>query len=101
MSHLNSSNWVKKVSNKTVITIIAGLAIILLAALPDVRAIIFANWFYLVILLCPLMHIFLHGKHGSHKGGENEAGRHGPVTSQSEKIEQKNMESSDEHRFDS
>jgi len=24
------------------------------------------NWVYVVLLLCPLMHLFMHGGHGSH-----------------------------------
>ena len=30
---------------------------------------------YLIILACPLMHIFMHGDHGSH-GGHGEHGQH-------------------------
>lgn len=26
------------------------------------------NWVYLILLLCPLMHFFMHGSHGGHGG---------------------------------
>lgn len=36
------------------------------------------NWIYLLLLACPLMHLFHgHGGHGSHRGGSHAAGAHG------------------------
>lgn len=33
------------------------------------------NWIYLLLLACPLMHLFHgHGGHGSHRGGSHGAG---------------------------
>jgi hypothetical protein len=29
------------------------------------------NWIYLILLLCPLMHLFMHGGHGGHHDGEH------------------------------
>lgn len=30
------------------------------------------NWIWLILLLCPLMHVFMHGGHGGHGGhGKN------------------------------
>lgn len=26
------------------------------------------NWIWLILLLCPLIHIFMHGGHGKHEG---------------------------------
>lgn len=31
---------------------------------------------YLIILLCPLMHIFMHKGHGGHRHGEHDHGKH-------------------------
>ncbi len=31
-----------------------------------------ANWIWLILLACPLMHVFMHGGHGDHGGhGKN------------------------------
>jgi hypothetical protein len=37
------------------------------------------NWIYLILLLCPLMHLFMHGGHGGHHDGEHgDANNSGP-----------------------
>lgn len=33
---------------------------------------------YLLLLACPLMHVFMHRGHGGHAGGSHHAGRTGP-----------------------
>jgi hypothetical protein len=30
-----------------------------------------SNWIYLILLACPLMHIFMHGGHGGHGGHDH------------------------------
>ena len=37
------------------------------------RAHIGGNWIYLILLACPLMHIFMHGGHGGHNHFDNKA----------------------------
>jgi copper chaperone len=39
------------------------------------------NWFVLLVLACPLMHLFMHGGHGSH--GSHHSGEAGATTRQS------------------
>jgi hypothetical protein len=62
--------------------------------LAEHRAHIFGALPYLLILICPLMHLFMHrghGAHGHHKGGDQpRTGGHGP--------EQANQENSHEPR---
>lgn len=29
------------------------------------------NWIYLILLACPLMHVFMHGNHGGHGGHDH------------------------------
>ena len=59
-----------------------GLAYIILAAtavlflLIDHWAHVFGILPYLLLLACPLFHLFMHRGHGGHKGGKDEAGRH-------------------------
>jgi hypothetical protein len=33
------------------------------------------NWIYLILLACPLMHVFMHGSHGGH-GGKGDQSDH-------------------------
>lgn len=32
---------------------------------------LFGTWVYLLLLLCPLLHLYGHGGHGSHRGPES------------------------------
>ena len=34
------------------------------------------NWIWLIFLLCPLMHVFMHGGHGGHDGHDNHDEHH-------------------------
>lgn len=60
----------------------SGVVVIMLAAiaafylLREHWAHVLGNWPYLLLLLCPLMHVFGHGGHGGHGGH-----RHGNRTS--------------------
>lgn len=38
------------------------------------------TWPYLLLLLCPLMHVFMHGGHGGHGHGGHGGHRHGGPT---------------------
>jgi len=33
------------------------------------------NWIWLVLLLCPLMHVFMHGGHGHHNSDDDDNDR--------------------------
>ena len=53
----------------------ASIALLVLAAIAawflfaEHRAHLFGALPYLLLLACPLMHLFMHGRHGSHGGG--------------------------------
>ena len=42
--------------------------------LAEHRAHLFGAWPFLLLLACPLVHMFMHGSHGSHQGGTVDAG---------------------------
>lgn len=46
-------------------------AIALFYLLTEHRAHLFGALPYLFLLACPLMHVFMHGKHGHHGGGNH------------------------------
>ena len=72
MSQLTASKILTKMKNKNVIASISGLLILSIILFPEFRNMIWSNIFYLILLLCPLMHVFLHGKHGNHKENQTE-----------------------------
>ena len=65
-----------------------GLAVFVAALLvfPALRASLWSGWPYLLLLLCPLMHIFMHGSHGGH--GDHGASAN-PTLHQSGRVEEK------------
>ena len=58
-----------------VLGLVLLLAATVLAEYPGLRARLSSGWPYLLILLCPLMHIFMHRGHGGH-GGHSGHGDH-------------------------
>lgn len=40
---------------------------------------------YLILLLCPVMHIFMHRNHGGHEGHDDRHGKHGEHDEHQEK----------------
>ena len=42
--------------------------------LAEHRAHLFGAWPFLLLLACPLVHMFMHGGHGGHRGGTVDAG---------------------------
>lgn len=55
-----------------ILAVFGAIALVLLWA--DHRAHIVSALPWLILLLCPLMHIFMHGHHGGGQGGH----KHGP-----------------------
>lgn len=51
-----------------VLGLVLLLAATVLAEYPGLRARLSSGWPYLILLLCPLMHIFMHRGHGGHGG---------------------------------
>lgn len=72
MNQKASSSFLTKMKNKNVLIGISGLFVLSLILFPEFRNMIWSNIFYIVLLLCPLMHVFLHGKHGNHKESQTE-----------------------------
>ena len=56
----------------------AGLGLIALVmaliVYPGLKAALFSYWPYLLLLACPLMHVFMHRSHGGHGGHEGHGG---------------------------
>jgi len=64
----------------------ATLAVIAFLLLTEHRAHVLGYWPYLLLIACPLLHMWMHGGHGSHDGHGDDPGeasarrgsRHGP-----------------------
>ncbi len=74
---------------------VLGLVVLLAATVfieyPDLRARLSSSWPWLILLLCPLMHIFMHrghGGHGGHSGHGDHKAKVSPGTDQSRQLEQ-------------
>ena len=67
-------------SSRTSIGLIALGGIALYFLLTEHRAHFFSALPFLLLLACPLMHVFMHGGHGGHGGGEGHqhGGQQGP-----------------------
>ena len=66
--------------SRTSIGLIALGGIALYFLLTEHRAHFFSALPFLLLLACPLMHVFMHGAHGGHGGGEGHqhGGQQGP-----------------------
>ena len=66
--------------SRTSISLIALGGIALYFLLTEHRAHFFSALPFLLLLACPLMHVFMHGGHGGHRGGEGHqhGGQQGP-----------------------
>lgn len=62
---LTSSFW----ASRAFLVCLGFLAIALIFLWTEHRAHILGAAFWLLILACPLLHIFMHGGHGGHGGG--------------------------------
>lgn len=60
-------------SSRTRIVFFLFLAIALFFLLTEHRAHVFGLLPYLLVLACPLMHLFHHGSHGGHQGSHHVA----------------------------
>jgi len=56
----------------TGLALIGFLAIAAFFLLTEHRAHFFGIFPYLLLLACPLLHLFMHGKHGGHGGGHGD-----------------------------
>ena len=52
------------------LVLLGFLAIAAFFLLTEHRAHVFGVVPYLLLLACPIMHFFMHGRHGSHRGGD-------------------------------
>ena len=82
MEHTHESEDRVKLTSKANIALIAFLLIAGYLLLTDHWAHVsgwFTNWPYVLLLVCPLMHLLMHGRHGGHgrdeQGSESVKGR--------------------------
>lgn len=69
----NGSGWFR---SRTGLVILAFLAIAAFFLFTEHRAHAFGILPYLLLLACPLLHLFMHGRHGGHsEGGGDHADR--------------------------
>lgn len=70
-----------------------GLIVFVAALLvfPALRTSLWSGWPYLLLLLCPLMHIFMHGSHGSHGGHGDHAASANPTLHQPGRVEEEEI----------
>lgn len=68
MSHRRSEDWLGFLRSRTGIVLLSFLALVIGLAVYEHRAHIFGSQIglFALLLLCPLMHLFMHGGHGSH-----------------------------------
>lgn len=60
-------------TSRTFFTFLAFLAISVFLLLSEHRAHVLGAWPFLLLLACPLMHIFMHGGHGGHGSHDGSA----------------------------
>ncbi|MBW7851658.1 MAG: DUF2933 domain-containing protein [Rhodospirillales bacterium] len=79
MSHHHSDDWRSFLRSRTGIALLSFLALVIGLAVYEHRAHIFGSQIGLLalLLLCPLMHLFMHGGHRSHGTHENQSARDG------------------------
>jgi hypothetical protein len=67
------------ISFRTKLALIGFMAVAAFFLLTEHRAHLFGILPYVLLLLCPLLHLFMHGRHGGHGGGDraDEGHRHG------------------------
>jgi hypothetical protein len=66
---LNSNGWFRSRNSTTLLVLLAIAAVFVLK---DHKAHVLAALPYLVLLLCPVLHFFMPGRHGKHGGGSGE-----------------------------
>jgi hypothetical protein len=66
------SNWLR---SPTGLVLLAFLAIAGFYLVTEHTAHVFGFLPYLLLLLCPLLHLFMHGRHGGHSEHSNHAGQ--------------------------
>lgn len=74
MGHEHESDCVGRMKSRTNIALIVFLVIAAFFLLAEHRAHLsgwFPYWPYLLVLACPLMHLFMHGGHGHDGHGSN------------------------------
>ncbi|MCG8315770.1 MAG: DUF2933 domain-containing protein [Pseudomonadales bacterium] len=71
MSHQSQSFWFTP-KGLAALGLIGAVSYFLLV---EHRAHLFEFLPFLILLLCPLMHVFMHGGHGGHEHKENESER--------------------------
>lgn len=76
MEHKHESNNVGRMKSRTNITLTVFLVIAAFFLITEHRAHLagwIPYWPYLLLLACPLMHLFMHGGHGHGGHGSSEA----------------------------
>ena len=66
-----SFHWGEFIRSRTGIALIFFIAIAAFYLVTEHTVHVFDALPYLLLLLCPLMHLFMHGGHGSHEDHEN------------------------------
>lgn len=77
MEHKHESNNVDGMRSRTNIALIVFLAIAAFFLVAEHKAHLSGYLYYLpylLLLACPLLHVFMHGKHGGHGGHSNDGG---------------------------
>ena len=85
MNHEHSQNHVEPTAfwrSRYAIGLLVMGAVAAYFLLSEHRAHFFGALPFLLLLACPLMHVFMHGGHGEHGGGhgDHDDGRQGPDT---------------------
>lgn len=78
MGHEHESDNVGRMKSRTNIALIVFLLIAAFFLVAEHRAHLsawFPYWPYLLLLACPLMHLFMHGGHGRRGHGSSEVSR--------------------------
>ncbi len=73
MGHEQESDCVGRMKSRTNIALLVFLVIAAFFLIAEHRAHLSAwipYWPYLLVLACPLMHLFMHGGHGNHGSGD-------------------------------
>ena len=72
MTHGEKPQGRGRLWSPTGLALLGFLAIAAFFLLTEHRAHFFGILPYLLLLACPLLHLFMHGKHGGHGGGDGD-----------------------------
>lgn len=74
MESIRKNQWPIKITGRLGWALLLALAVAGLLSFPSVRTYLGTAWPYLLFLLCPLMHVFMHRSHAGHGGHMSAAG---------------------------